>query len=265
MKIAIEQAFQKHFQRRFSLRLHMFIILLVTALSGVLFSKILLMFDVVNFAIRYPLAVVFSYLIFFACIKLWLICISPSKPDNQTSILEWLDLPSPSGRGSGGGGIPSFRGGGGQFSGAGASGSFAGDDAAIVERTLLATAPPAPANGASGVIGEALGETAGALGDDNIVVAVIVLIVLVGTVLASTLYVLFDAPTILSEAAFEGFLAASLIRRARAVRDQTWVGSIFRATWKPFAVTVGVAFFCGLVLHSCFPNAVKLADILWKG
>ena len=92
MKIAVKQVFQKHLQRRFSLRLHMFIILLVTTLSGVLFSKILLMFNVVNFAIRYPLAVVFSYLVFFACIKLWLICISPSKPDNQTSILEWLDI-----------------------------------------------------------------------------------------------------------------------------------------------------------------------------
>lgn len=264
MKIATKQAFQRHFQRRFSLRLHMFIILLVTALSGVLFAKILLMFDVVNFAIRYPLAVVFSYLVFFACIKLWLICISPGKSD-KTTIFEWLELPSPSGRGSGGGGIPSFRGGGGQFSGAGASGSFAGDDAAIVERTLLAAAPPTPANGASEGIGDALGEAAGALGDDNAIVAVIVLIVLVCTVLVSTLCVLYDAPAILSEAAFEGFLAASLLSRARAVRDQTWVGSVFRATWKPFAVTVGVAFFSGLVLRSFFPNAVKLADILWKG
>lgn len=114
-------------------------------------------------------------------------------------------------------------------------------------------------------MGGALGEAAGALGDDNVIVAVIVLIVLVATVLASTVYVLYDAPAILSEAAFEGVLAASLIRRARAVSDQTWVGGIFRATWKPFAVTVGVAFFSGLVLHSCFPKAVKLADILWKG
>ena len=103
MKNKTKQAFQKHLQRRFSLRLHMFIILLVTILSGVLFSKILLMFNVVNFAIRYPLAVVFSYLVFFACIKLWLICISPSKP-GEKSILEWIDFPTPSGGGSGGGG-----------------------------------------------------------------------------------------------------------------------------------------------------------------
>ena len=264
MKIAVNQAFQKHLKRRFSLRLHMFIILLVTTLSGVLCSKILLMFNVTNFAIRYPLAVVLSYLVFFACIKLWLICISPSKPD-KTTIFEWLDIPSPFGRGSGGGGAPPFRGGGGQFSGAGASGSFAGHDAAIVESRLLATASPTPADGTSDGMGGALSEAAGALGDDNVIVAVIVLIVLVATVLASSVYVLYDAPAILSEAAFEGVLAASLMRRARAVSDQTWVGSIFRATWKPFAVTVGVAFFSGLVLHSCFPRAVKLADILWKG
>lgn len=263
MKNWTKQAFHKHLQRRFSLRLHMFIILLVTTLSGVLFSKILLMFNVVNFAVRYPLAVVLSYLVFFTCIKLWLVCICPGKP-GKSNILEWLDFPSPSGRGSGGGGAPSFRGGGGQFSGAGASGSFAGHDVSIVEKGVLASAQPASANGTSNGISRVLGEAAGALGDDNVIVAVIVLIVLVATVLASTVYVLYDAPSILSEAAFGGFLAASLIRRTRAVSNQTWAGSIFRATWKPFAVTVGVAFFSGLVLHSYFPKASKLADILWK-
>jgi hypothetical protein len=96
-------------------------------------------------------------------------------------------------------------------------------------------------------------------------VALIVLAVLVATILASTLYVLYGAPTILSEAAFEGILAASLIKRTRAISDTAWVGSILKTTWKAFAVTIGVTFFSGIVLHSYFPQAVKLADILWKG
>lgn len=259
-----KQAFQKHLQRRFSLRVHMFVILVATILSGVLFLKIMVMLGVADFRIRYPLSVLLSYLVFFACIKLWLLCISPNRSD-KTNTIGWLDLSLPSNRGSGGGGVPSFRSGGGQFSGAGASGSFEGHNAAIAETGLLSTPKPTPANSASDGIGGVVGEAADALGDDNVVVAVILLVVLVATVLGTTVYVLYNAPAILSEAAFQGFLAASLIRRTRAISDQGWVGSIFRTTWKPFAVTVGVAFFSGVVLHWYFPEAVRLTDILWKG
>jgi len=68
-----------------------------------------------------------------------------------------------------------------------------------------------------------------------------------------------------TDAAFQGLLAASLVKRTRAMSDESWVGSIFRTTWKPFAVTVGVALLSGVVLHSFFPEADRLADILGKG
>jgi len=48
----------------------MFAILLATTLSGVLFSKVLLVLGVVDFRVRYPLVVLFSYLVFFVCIRL---------------------------------------------------------------------------------------------------------------------------------------------------------------------------------------------------
>jgi len=103
------------------------------------------------------------------------------------------------------------------------------------------------------------------LGDDNIIVAIIVLAVLVITILVSTVLLLYSAPAILAEAAFEGVLAASLIKRTRVICDKAWAGSTLRTTWKPFAVTLGVSFFSAVVLHSCFPQAVRLSDILWKG
>ena len=264
MKNWTKQAFQKHLQHRYSLRLHMFIILVATILSGVLSSKLVLVLDVTDFRIRYPLSVLLSYLVFFVCIKLWLCCISPQKSD-KTNTLGWLDLPSASGRASGGGVVPQLSAGGGQFSGAGASGFFEGHDAAIVETGLLSTPQPTPTSSASDGIGDVLDGAAGALGDDDIIVAVIVLAVLVGTILFAAVYVLYGAPAILSEAAFEGLLAASLVKRTRAMSDESWVGSIFRTTWKPFAVTVVVAFLSGVVLHSYFPEAIRLVDILWKG
>ena len=256
MKIRIRKAFKKHLERRYSLRLHMVAILLTTALSGVLFSKVLLFFGVLDFRIRYPLAVLFAYLVFFGCIRLWLSWISSFR-ESKTSTGDWLVdiIPNPSFRGSAGKEIPSFHGGGGRFSGAGASASF---------ESILADSQRTSAGGASEGVSKVLGEAAGALGDDNIIVAVIVLVVLVVTILASAAFLVYGAPDILSEAAFEGLLAASLIRRARVISETAWAGSILKTTWTPFAVILGVAFLSGVVLHSFFPHAVKLTDILWK-
>jgi hypothetical protein len=263
MKVPIKQAFERHLQRRYSLRLHMFVILLATTLSGILFSKILLFFDVIDFKVRYPLAVVFSYLVFFVCIKLWLAWIASVK-ESKTSATDWLDLTTPSFRGGTEKVLPSIHGGGGQFLGAGSSNSFDSPETALVETTVSSDLPPL-GGGKSEDIREAIGEAAGALGDDNVIVAVIVLAVLVATILASTILLLYGAPAILAEAAFQGVLAASLIKRTKAISDKAWAGSILKATWKPFAVTLGVAFFGGAVLHIYFPRVVRLADILWKG
>jgi len=134
------------------------------------------MCDIADFRIRYPLSVLASYLVFLSCIKLWLICISPNK-SNKPNALDWLDFPSSSGRGSGGGGVPLFRGGGGQFSGAGASSSLEGQDAAIVGTGILSESQPTAAGGVSDGVGGAVGDAVGALGDNDIIVAVIILAV----------------------------------------------------------------------------------------
>ena len=258
----MKQAFQEHLQRRFSLRLHMSIILLSTTLSGVLFSKILLIFGVVDFRIRYPLCVLFSYLIFFICIRLWLHCISPSRI-GRSGALDWLDLPIF--RGSGRGGASSIRGGGGQFFGAGASASFEGHDTAITETALLTTSQTTPSGSAPDGIGEVVGDAVSALGDDHIIVALIVL--------ASWLPQSWLPPSTF----FTGRLQSCLKRLSKVslrpllsngheqsvIRHGLGVSSKLRG--RAFAVTAGVTFFSGIVLHSYFPQAVKLADILWKG
>jgi hypothetical protein len=242
----------------------MLIILSATILSGVLFSKILLVLDVTDFRARYPLSVLVSYIVFFICVRLWLCCISPNK-SNGVAALDHVDASLPSGSGADGGGLPSFRGGGGQFSGAGASTSFEGGEATVADAELASTSPPLETSSVSDGIGDAVADAAGALGDDNIIVAVIVLVVLLATILFSAAYVVYGAPAILSEAAFECFLAVSLIKKTREMGHESWAGSIFRATWKSFALTVLVAFFSGVFLHHYFPKAIRLGDILWNG
>jgi len=236
----------------------MSLILLATACSGVLASKLFLYLDIDNFVLRYPLAVLFAYAVFFFCIKLWLMYVS-SGHRSDSSVLDWIDIPTSTGR-NGGGGMPSVQGGGGQFSGAGASGSF---DGPLVGEASL----PTVSDGSSemlGGVGDTVAEAAGALGEEGGFMAVVVLSVLaavVAAILGGAVYVISEAPVILSEAAFEGVLALSLLRKTRLIDDEDWIGSIFRTTWIPFAITLAVTLIAALVLHSYFPDASRLAEI----
>lgn len=237
-------------------------ILFATALSGVLASKFFLILNVDNFVIRYPLAVLFAYLIFFLCIRLWLWYVAPRK-EKSSNLADWLDIPAPSSSGSGGGNIPSFHGGGGEFSGAGASASFDAH-ATILSETPIATISEGSSGIADGV-GDVVGEAAGALGEEGGIIGIVVLAVLaavVAAILGSAIYVVSEAPIILSEAAFEGLLAASLVKKARIIDDEDWIGSIFRTTWKPFAITLTIAIIAAFILHEYFPEATRLSDIL---
>jgi hypothetical protein len=242
----------------------MFIILSVTILSGTLFSKLLLFFNISDFRFRYPLAVLLSYFVFFACIRLWLACISAVR-SAETNDVDWLDFPVPSVKGASEKAVQSIRAGGGQFLGAGASGSFQSpEEAPLMGATALADSRPSLEEGASKGLDHVAGKAVNALGDDNLIVAAFVLLVLIATILASGVFLIYGAPAILAEAAFQGALAASLAKRTRVISDYGWTGSIFKNTWKPFAMTLGIAILCGVVLHSYFPNAGRLADILWK-
>jgi hypothetical protein len=261
MVIKRKKTFLSDFRRRHSLRIHMSAILLATAFSGVLASKLFLAFSVGNFIIRYPLAVLFSYLVFFVCIKLWLLYVSP-KRTSHSNLSDWLDVPTPSSGGSTGNNIPSFHGGGGEFDGAGASASFDLNSsvAAEVPISTISEGTSSVADGAGDVVGEA----AGAIGEGGIIgiVVLVVLSALIATILGSAVFIFSEAPMILSEAAFEGLLAASLVKKTRIIDDEDWIGSIFKTTWRPFAITLAVAFFAALILHSYFPGATKLSDIL---
>ncbi len=57
--------FTERFKKRIPLRLHMTLILLATGLSGLMTTRSLLATGVESIVIRYPLAVLFSYLVYF--------------------------------------------------------------------------------------------------------------------------------------------------------------------------------------------------------
>src|SRR5512145_561469 len=71
-------SYMRWVRERFFLRLHMSLILLGTALFGLLATKALLLIGVENIIIRYPLSVLCAYLAFFLFVKLWLKYITAS-------------------------------------------------------------------------------------------------------------------------------------------------------------------------------------------
>ncbi len=246
--------FKEFLRKRFSLRLHMFLILTATFLSGLLTTKILLLLHVNNMLIRYPMAVIFSYLVFFGFVKLWLFYMSSSgagrKLVNEVAgnTADVVDI----------GGIPDiplssepFSGGGGQFIGGGASGSFENAPDALVS---------APADAAGGAV-DAAGEAASGIFEDAGIV-LIIFGVLLALIFGAGMYLIYEAPLILSEAAFEFVLAASLIRRVKKMENPDWMGSVLRTTIGPFLFIFFITFIFGLVAASAYPEATKLADVL---
>ncbi len=96
-------------------------------------------------------------------------------------------------------------------------------------------------------------------------VAMVVLAVIgtvVAIVLGAGIYMIYEAPVILSEAAFEVVLAASLVRSSRAMDSPDWIGSVFRTTWKPFGISLVVAWFGALVIHSCYPEVTRISELM---
>ena len=263
--------FLRRFRDRYSLRLHMCAILVATAAIGALASKLLLLARVENFTFRYPLAVLFSYLMFFVCIKLWLVYVTPfaDSTGRASSVVDGLDMPIIGTDGHSCASTTPMSGGGGEFAGAGASANFDADTGAMTEGVASLAVTDAASGAADGLgsgVGDVVGGAADALGDDGglvVILAIAVLAILLAVVLGASAYVIYQAPVILSDAALQGALAASLKNRTRSLAQGNWHGSVLEATWRPFACTLLVALMCGLVLHTYFPTAVRLADI-WK-
>jgi hypothetical protein len=75
---------------------------------------------------------------------------------------------------------------------------------------------------------------------------------------------IYSAPYILSEAAFEFILSAGLIKSMKKIDDVEWKGSILRTTWMPFVVVLLITLIAAAVIHSQYPEAHKLWEIFRK-
>jgi hypothetical protein len=246
---------------RFFVRLHMTLILSAVIASGMLASKTMLVLGMHSLRLRYPLAVLASYLVFLGLIRVWIWYIS-LRTLGAASLgnlsLGNMDL-SGSGGGSsfdvgfggGGGGGSSVSFGGGSSGGGGASGTW--DDGVQVGTAQLASGS---SSGHSGWFG---GNIDFDLDDDGWVL--ILLVVLIFGIVCAGGYLIYAAPHFLPEAASQAFLASALTRVSKE-EHHGWMPGVLRATAIPFAVVLILAGALGWAAHSHCPAAARLMDAL---
>jgi hypothetical protein len=91
-----------------------------------------------------------------------------------------------------------------------------------------------------------------------------VLALLLLAIFGAGAYLVYAAPEILSEAAFEALLAAGLIKASKKMDGPGWMGSVFKATWIPFVIVLILTGIFGWVAQTHYPHATRLADIFKK-
>jgi hypothetical protein len=255
----IKQSFIKNVRDRFFLRFHMLLILAATILSGSLFSKLLLLVHVDNIVLRYPLAVLLSYAAFFLFVKLWLYYMTVYEVNKQETTANILsNIPDPSGISASSSDVQLFSGGGGTSGGGGVSASL--DGSSQISRQALDAVPSASEGSSSGIADAAGNAVSGIFDDDGVILVVIG--VLLATIFGSSLYLIYNAPHILSDAAFNFLLASSLIRGYKVMTKPDWIGSVFKSTFLPFFIVLAVSFGAAWIIHARYPQLTKLSDVL---
>ena len=97
-------------------------------------------------------------------------------------------------------------------------------------------------------------------GDLEGLIFMIVLIAVVILLGGIAVYYIYTAPALLSEAAFEAVLAASIARRAKKSEGTGWIGAVTRATVAPFLAVLALSILLGWLAQRRCPEAVKLRD-----
>ncbi len=262
----VKQKFKKRFIKRVFTRFHMSLILFGTILSGVIFSKIFLVVGLNNLIVRFFIVLVLAYLSFFVFMKLWLHYLTTPyrKKRIGENLMDAADaitiIPDFSSTSSAlDMSAPDMIGHGGEFGGGGASGAWSG--ASVLSEMAVSEGIAETTESTSETLAEAASEAISeiAIADEGGIL-LIPLVLLLLIIFGGAIYLIYAAPAIISEAAFELILATTLIKKARTINNPNWMGSVFRATWPAFALTLVIAIIAGWALMAYCPQATKISE-----
>jgi len=262
------------FKRRLAhdcfVRFHMTLILSAVIASGVLGSRLMLMAGVHSMRLRYPLAILASYLVFFLLVRVWIFYVSrvhnrsfgffggSNTRKSSGSGADFGDIEIGSGGGGGGGG--SFRGfGGGSGGGGGASDSWG----PAAEADIAAPVPSSGGGGSGGGGGSHWFSGSGSgsldLGDDWVILLLLAALIL--AIVFAGGYLIYAAPSILPEAAWQAALAGTLVRSTKNADHRTWVKCVLRSSAIPFGIILILGGALGWEARKHCPQAVKLSQV----
>jgi hypothetical protein len=272
----------------------MSLILAATAAAGVLTSRLLLSIGLGSVLVRYPLATVLAYVVFLGLVRLWIWYIQSSPTAaaaaaafSAARIEKKLEKKRRKSRSSFGAGdvvdavsdieVPSFgsggssageafRFGGGTSGGGGAQGSWA----SLAPQTEMNLA----ASQSSPVADIDASELTGGGGswlpsfdfdfdvDGDAIWLVLILAVVIIILVAAGGYLIWAAPEILPEVAFQALLAPVVAKAAQRADSSNWAMSAFKATFFPFLIALIAVSGLAFVVHATCPGAVKFSQAL---
>jgi len=222
---------------RFLVRFHMALILTGVTLVGMLANKVLYRLGVVAMEARYPLAVLAAYGAFFVGVWMWIAYVRSTAP---RAILEpALAAPAVAAALAIDPGRPRRQGGSGLES---------------VDLEDVADA--------ADVAGEGVGSIGDAAGSADEGLAWVLILLLVAALVIAAGWLVWQAPAILSEAAFSATLAGALRKAAREENGPHWAWHVFKKSIVAFAVVALVAGGVGFGLRLVCPQARTMKGAL---
>lgn len=242
-------------QRRFLVRLHMTAILLGVVAGGTLVNVQLYAFGLHSMMWRHLAVIGCSYLFFLALVRVWIAYVRSSGSSNDSADLDVVDLFDHGGHWIDWGSQPMHGGpslsadGGSSFGGGGATGSW-GEGASSANSLSSSSSSTSSLSVPSIDL------------DEGGCVVLAVLAVLVAAICGTGLYLIYIAPTMLAEAAFEALLAGALARRTRKMEQKGWVGSVVGATALPLTIVLLMSVAFAAVAARICPGSTSVAQVV---
>lgn len=220
-------------------RLQMLLLVTLTGGSGFVASYTLLHAGFVEMWLRYLVSFGVAYLMFLFLLWLWL----------RTRAEDYADFPDVSGSPSSGSGDSGtcYSGDGGDFGGGGASGAF---DAPSESGSVISDT------------GSSVGDALGTVGEAEEFAIPLIVLILLGAMLFSSLFMIYSAPILFAELLVDGVLSASLYRRLRGLETRHWLETALRRTVLPFAVTAAIVSASGWGMALYAPQAHSIGDVI---
>jgi len=219
-------------------RIHVTVILTLTALAGFLTSVVLLHSGMSWMWLRYPLAISLAYGVFLLLLWLWL-RLQRGIPDIELVDIHLGDLDLSSYTSTSSGHSTNF-GGGGNFSGGGAGGSWG--------RSTSASGSGSSSHGFFPDLDLEEGW-----------LIVLAILALLGALIA-TLYVVYIAPALLAEILVDGALVAGLYKRVKHSRERHWLRGAVRQTVLPAVLVILFFTVAGVALQKAVPGAQTMVQ-----